>query len=78
MVCELHHDLLEHGLQLFSTESDPYRLALFVRNLRLFKDLATAVSRKGYDPTLDVEKLVARIRAFSLKHSNEMGAELSL
>jgi hypothetical protein len=61
LVRELHHDLLEHGLKLVATETDPWKLVLFVRNLRLFNDLVRLVLCEEYLPTTGPEELLARL-----------------
>ena len=61
LVRELYHDLLEHGLKPVTTETDPWKLVLFVRNLRLFHDLMQQVLAEDYQPTAGPEELYARL-----------------
>ena len=61
LVRELYHDLLDHGLKLVTTETDPWKLVLFVRNLRLFHDLMQQVLAEDFQPTTGPEELYARL-----------------
>ena len=58
LVRELHHDLLEYGLKLVATETDPGKLVLFVRNLRIFSDLCRLVLDEDYQATTEPDELL--------------------